>query len=130
MSSIDTLVQEEPCVLYTIRYQIYRGLTHNEYFGGTLIWYHTQIKTYNTNTRAKRLTHSYKYISKSPVMCSQQLSVFHWITNCWYQKSTSEISSLSLLFNNYPLVEITYLLSRFSKTKFFLWDTKNTDKIV
>ena len=63
-----------------------------------------------------------------PVMCSQQLFVFHWINNFWYQKFTSQIFTLSLLFKNYSLVEVPYLFIRFNKTKFFPWNTKNIDK--
>ena len=35
---------------------------------------------------------------------------------------------MSLLFKNYSLVEIKYLLIRFSKTKFFPQNIKNTDR--
>ena len=35
---------------------------------------------------------------------------------------------MSLLFKNYSYVEVTYLLSRSIKTKFFLWNTKNADR--
>ena len=63
------------------------------FFTGTLIWYHTYTQT-NTHThthththkdtkhtRASRLTHPYKYIFISPAMCSQQLSLLHWMNN-------------------------------------------------
>ena len=30
-------------------------------------------------------------------------------------------------FKNYSLIEVTHLLIRFNKTKFFLWNTENTD---
>ena len=33
-----------------------------------------------------------------------------------------------LLFKNYWLVEVTYLLIRFSKTKFLQWNTKDTPR--
>ena len=35
---------------------------------------------------------------------------------------------MSLLFKNYSLIEVTYLLIRFNKTKLFLCNTKNTDR--
>ena len=63
------------------------------FFTGTLIWYHTYTQT-NTHThthththkdtkhtRASRLTQPYKYIFISPAMCSQQLSLLHWMNN-------------------------------------------------
>ena len=40
----------------------------------------------------------------------------HWLNN------------FVLLFKNYSYVEVTYLLIEFSKTKFFPWITKNTDR--
>ena len=50
---------------------------HMCFFAGTLIWYHTHrhtlkyIHTDTAQSRASRLTHSYKYIFTSPAMCSQ-----------------------------------------------------------
>ena len=35
---------------------------------------------------------------------------------------------MSLLFKNYSLVEVIYPLNGFNKTKFFLRNTKNTDR--
>ena len=35
---------------------------------------------------------------------------------------------MSLLFKNYSLVELMYLLIRFNKNKSFLWNTNNTDR--
>ena len=35
---------------------------------------------------------------------------------------------MSLLFKNYSLVEVTYLLIRVNKTEFFHRNTKNTDR--
>ena len=35
---------------------------------------------------------------------------------------------MSLLFKNYSLAEILYLLIRFNKIKVFLWKKKNTDR--
>ena len=34
---------------------------------------------------------------------------------------------MSLLFKNGSLAEVNYLLIRFNKTKFFPWNSKNTD---
>ena len=35
---------------------------------------------------------------------------------------------MSLIFKNYSLAEDTYLLIRLNKTKFFWWNTNNTDR--
>ena len=53
-----------------------------------------------------------------PAICSQQVYVLHWII-CWYQ-------NLLLLFKNHSLISHTSV--RFSKTKFFPWNKKNTDR--
>ena len=90
-----------------LAYDIQQGSKFTEvwhimrYFASTLIWYHTHKQRHATPARAKALTEPYKYILKPPVMCSQQLFVFHWISNCWYQKFTAQISRLSLLFKHY-----------------------------
>lgn len=49
-----------------------------------LIWYHTNKDTQHTWTN--RLTQSYKYILTSPVTCSQQLPVLHWMHNLLLSK--------------------------------------------
>ena len=49
MSSLGTLVPEGPgYVFYATRRQVYRGLTHNVVFTGTLIWYHKHRITHST----------------------------------------------------------------------------------
>ena len=66
MSSLGTLVPEGPwCVFYVTRRQVYWGLTHNVVFTGTLIWYHTNTQTHALHSGASRLTHPYKYSTKS-----------------------------------------------------------------
>ena len=56
-------------------------------------------------------------------MCSQQLSVLHWIIH-WYQKITfHNVFSFKKL-----LVQSVYLFIRCNKTKFFLRNTNNTDR--
>ena len=53
------------CVFYAARHQVYWGLTHNVVFTGTLIWYHTNTQTHALHSGASRLTHPYKYSTKS-----------------------------------------------------------------
>ena len=93
------------------------------FFAGTLIWYHTHTHTHKDtqHTQTNTLTHPYKYISKPSVMCSQQLSVLHWIIQ-WYQKFTFQC----LFF--LKITQVIYLYIRSNKTKLFLWNTNNTDK--
>ena len=61
------------------------------------------------------------YILTPSAMCSQQLSLLHWIIY-WYQ------FFFQCLFFNYLLVEVVYLYIRRNKTLLFLWNTNNTDK--
>ena len=58
------------------------------------------------------------------VMCWQDSSyVYHieWIIHQYL------ISTMPLLFKNYSLTGVIYLLIRFNKSKFILWNTCNTD---
>ena len=61
------------------------------FFAGTLIWYHIRTHTHTqrhmAHWGASRLTHPYKYIFTPAVMCSQQLSLLHWMDNSLISKS-------------------------------------------
>ena len=46
----------------------------------------------------------------------------------WYQKIYFTEFHNVFAFQTYSLVEVTYLLIRFNKTKFFPWNTNNTDR--
>ena len=81
--SVGNLVLEGPWhMFYGRRHQVYRDLTHN----AILCWYsdlisHTQTHTqrHTVHSGASRLTHP--YIFTPHVMCSQQLSLLHWINS-------------------------------------------------
>ena len=90
-----------------------------------MIWYHTHRQAHTGHTGTNRQTQTYKYKFTPPVMSTQQLPVLHWMTNLLIQKFTF---TMSLLFKNYSLAEVIYLLIRFSKNKSFLWNPKNADK--
>ena len=121
MSSLGTLIPEAPCyVIYATRHQVYCRFDTDMAFPSTLIWYHTQKQTHNTHWD------QHKYILTPPVMCSQQLSVLHWINNSLISKILQR-SLVSLLCKNYWCADVTYPLIRF-KTKFFLWNIKNNDR--
>ena len=75
--SLVTLVPEAPCFVFDV--------TRRQITVGVITWLllalwfditHTNKYTHNTN-RDNRPTH--KYILTAPVMCSQQLSLLHWI---------------------------------------------------
>ena len=99
MLSLCTLVPERPsCVFYATRCPVYWGLTHDLAFClySDLIPHthtHTHTHTHKDTQRhtapwgGNRLTHPSKYILTLPAMCSQQLSVVHWIIH-WFQKLT------------------------------------------
>ena len=78
MFSLGTLISEGVCcVFYTTRHQIYWGLTNNKCF----CWYsdlmsHKKSRAHSKH-RGQETNSPNKYILRSPVMCSQQLSLFH-----------------------------------------------------
>ena len=81
-------------------------------------------------TGTKRLTHTSKYISLTwPVICTQQVHALHWMNNLLIQNLLCR-GPKCFCFSNITLVEAIYLLIRFSETKFFLWNTKNTERNV
>ena len=79
LASLGALVTAAPwCVFYATRHQTYRSFnTDDMVFASTLIWYQTHRQTHTGHTGTNRLTHTYKYISTPPVMCTQQLPVLH-----------------------------------------------------
>ena len=129
--SLVTLVPEAPCFVFDV--------TRRQITVGVITWLllalwfditHTNKYTHNTN-RDNRPTH--KYILTAPVMCSQQLSLLHWINRSlilkiYFYYIFIIYFVISLLFKNQSLAEVAYLLIKFSKTKSFLWNTKNTDR--
>ena len=80
------------------------------------------------HTRTNRSTRPYQDILTPSVMCTQPLRVSRWIDNSLVQKFTLQRPAMSLLFKNYSLIEVIYLLIRFNKIKLFLWNTMNTDR--
>ena len=48
----------------------------------------------------------HSYHGPSPVMCTQQLPVLHWMNNLLIQKSTLQRSAMSLLFKNFSFLEV------------------------
>ena len=79
----------------------------------------THKQGHTAHTGANRLTHPYKYILTPPVMCSQQLSVLHWMNNLPTSTFTLQVSTISLTCRSHI---------KFNKTKFFPWNTKNIDR--
>ena len=73
--------------------------------------------------------HTHINVYQHYLLCahSNYLYYIEWIIG-WYQKFTLTSFTMSLLFKNYQLVEVTCLLTRCHKTKFFPWNTKNTEK--
>ena len=61
---------------------------------------------------------------KSWLKYSKKAEIIEWII----ADMKNLLSTMSLFFKNYSLVEIMYLLIRFNKIKFFPWNTKNTDR--
>ena len=78
--NLSTFVPQGPCgVFYGIRFRL-----PEVYFAGS--WFDiTQTKTHNTNGPID-WHKPYKYILTSPVTCSQQLPVLHWMHNLLLSK--------------------------------------------
>ena len=82
-----------------------------------LIWYYT-------HKRNKDTQHTWE--SNDWQTPNSYLYQTEWIIP-WYQRYSKK-SKISLLFKNYLLSEISCLMTRFSKTKFFPWNTNNEDR--
>ena len=100
MSSFRTLMH-----FYATSGEIYWGLTHDVVFclySDMISHTHTHIHTqrHTAHPGASRLTHPYKYIFIPTVMCSQQLSLLHWMKKSLVSKI---FLPQSFLFKNYSL---------------------------
>ena len=92
-----------------------------------VLWFDiTHRERHTTHSGANRLTYPYKYIFTPPFMCSQQLFLLHWMNNSLISKIY--FPQYLFFFKNYSLVKVIYLLIRCYKTRFFLWNTNNTDR--
>ena len=99
--------------------EIGRGLARNRgcFWGG--------LRPQSHYGGGNRLTHAYKYIFTSPVMCLQQLCVLHWMNNLLISK---------IYFPQWlcywKIIHLwkSYLFIRFIKSKFLLRNANNTDR--
>ena len=55
-------------------------------------------------------------------------AAIHWMSNFLIEKFLLKRSAMSLLFQNYSLVEIIHVLIRFNENKSFPPNTRNTDR--
>ena len=85
---------------------------------------HTHTQRHTAQSGANILKHPYKYKLKPPVMCSQYLSILHWMNNLWISKI---YFPRCILFQKL----LTYR-GHISvvKTKFLLWTTLTLIEIV
>ena len=97
-------------------------LRSNTWHGSsTLIWHYTQTdKKHNTHRGA---IDWHTHISIYQLLCAHNSYLYYisWIIH-WYQNFTLQSSIMSLLLENCQLVEVTYLLIIFNKTRFFPWN--------
>ena len=74
-------------------------------------------------------THIYIYIHYDHLLCAHSSYLCYTEEMIpWYKQFTLQTFTVPLLFKNYWFVQVTHLLIRFNKTKFFPWNTKNTHK--
>ena len=89
---------------------------------------------YLEKTGVNRLTHPFwTYINSTcyaltAAVCVLCLCYSEWIIDMKNWKIYFTKFTMSLVFKNYLLAEVAYLLIRFNKTKLFLWNTKSTDR--
>ena len=128
MPNLGALVLKGPCCMFYTGCQVYWGLTHK----AVSFWYsdfishtHKYTQKHTEQSGPNRLTQPHKHILKPPSMRSQHISVLHWMNNSHIKNL---LSTMSFLFKNYSHVEVVYMLTRFNKTKFILWNTNITDK--
>ena len=94
------------------------------------IWYsdlisHTHIHTNIHNTLRPINWHTYIKMNLHHPPCVHSSCLYHTLNNSLISKV---YFPMSFLFKNYSLVEVVYFHIRCNKTKFFLWNTNNTDK--
>ena len=78
----------------------WRFRTDEIIFASTLIWYHTHTDTFahRQDTKGPIEWHTDGYILIPPVICSQQISVLHWMNNSLKAKFTLQSCSKVSLF--------------------------------
>ena len=122
VSSLGTLVPERLCcVFYATKLQVRWGLTHLVFR-----WYFGLI-SHNTDATQGLIdwqTHISIYWYVLLWSHSGYLYYIEWIIQ-WYKKFSF---GTVFYFRNYSLVEVTYPLIRCNKTRFFVWNTDNTDR--
>ena len=104
------------------------GLTQMTWFLLAL-WFditHTQTNNiqYIKGPRDWHINIYYHHLS-----CAHSSYLYHIeLISHWYQKFIQQSSAISFFSKNSSLAEVTSWLIRFIKTKFFVWNTKNTNK--
>ena len=100
------------------------------FFAGTLIWYHTHTNTHThedtQHTQGPVNWHAHINIYLYHLLCSHSSYLYYteWITH-WYQKCTfHNVFS----FQKLCACKVIYLLIRCYESRFFLWNTNNTDR--
>ena len=120
----NSILPESYFVFYATRCQVYcRFDADNMTFANTLISIsHTQT---NTQHHVEGPIDWHINIYYRHLLCAHSSYLYYveLITH-WYQNFILQRSPI-LCFS-----KIAYLLIRFNKTKYFLWNTKNTDKIL
>ena len=109
MLSLGTLVPEGPwCVFYTKMHQLY--------WGTLVLWFDVTHTHTQHSPEASRLTHHLLSVHSSSLYYTE------WIVH-WYQEFT-----FHNVLKHYSHVKVIFLLIRCYKTRFFLWNTKSSDR--
>ena len=87
-----------------------------------VLWFDTtQTHKQTQHTRESVHWHTHINIYLHHLLCAHGSCLF-------YIDIKNLLSTMPFLFKNYSLVEVIYLLTRCYKTRFFLWNTNNTDR--
>ena len=94
------------------------------FFAGTLIWYHSGTCP-QRHTVGPTVWHSHINIHQHHLPCAHSSYLYYTEV---FTDIKNLLSTMSFLYKHYSRVEVIYQLIICSKTKFFLWNTNNTDK--
>ena len=125
LPSLGIVVPAAPCLFHAKRHQIYErfDLDHMV-LAGELNWYHTH-RQIHTGKQWPIDWHTHTNINLYHLLYGHSSYMFfnEWLT-CWYKKLPYNVFAIQ----NYSLVEVIYLLIRFSKNMSFPRNKKNTNR--
>ena len=125
--SIGNLVLAAPyCIFYAKGIKLIKVLTQMTWFSLGILVHNTKTDKNTEDTQGPILLPTHKHILWQTAIWAQHLAIPQWMNNFLIQKFSLQRSTISFLFKDYSLLEVMHVLIKCSKTKSFLWNTKNT----